>query len=96
MEIDDKEIEKLADLARIKITNEEKKELKKDIESILSYVSEIQKISSDMPDNRFNNSELVNVMREDGQPHKSGFYSEKILGEAPQREKDYMKVKKIL
>ena len=44
MKISDKEIEKLGDLARIKLSEEEKG-LKIDIESILDYVSEIQEVS---------------------------------------------------
>lgn len=38
----------------------------------------------------------VNVMREDGEPHESGLYTEKLLSAAPQREGQYIKVKKIL
>lgn len=38
----------------------------------------------------------VNVMREDTEPHESGIYTEKLLSAAPQREGQYIKVKKIL
>ncbi|MFQ5661812.1 MAG: Asp-tRNA(Asn)/Glu-tRNA(Gln) amidotransferase subunit GatC [Candidatus Paceibacteria bacterium] len=96
MEIDDKEIEKLGNLARIKLSGKEKKGLKTDIESILSYVSEVQKVSSDVSDKRPNSSGFVNVMREDEKPHKSSIYTEKILNEAPNRKENYIKVKKIL
>ena len=100
MEISDKDIEKLGDLARIKLSPEEKKELSKDIESILGYVSEIQEISSDMS---IDNNTLLpqsvtvcNVMREDEDPHESGLYTERILKESPEVEDNYIKVKKIL
>jgi aspartyl-tRNA(Asn)/glutamyl-tRNA(Gln) amidotransferase subunit C len=97
MEISDKEIEKLGDLARIKLSEEEKKGLKTDIESILGYVSEIQKVSSDLErDTTSQKDELINVMREDTEPHESGLYTEKILENAPERKGDYVKVKKIL
>ncbi|PIT96850.1 hypothetical protein COT82_00905 [Candidatus Campbellbacteria bacterium CG10_big_fil_rev_8_21_14_0_10_35_52] len=96
MGIDDKEIEKLAKLSRIKITDAEKKKLSKDIENIFEYVSEIQEISSNLQDDNFLNSRFVNVMREDGEPHKSGIYTEKILKEAPDIEDNYIRVKKIL
>ncbi|MBT3282829.1 Asp-tRNA(Asn)/Glu-tRNA(Gln) amidotransferase subunit GatC [bacterium] len=97
MEITDKDIEKLGDLARIKLSEEEKKGLKTDIESILGYVSEIQEVSSDLKrDTTSDKSEHINIMREDGEPHESGLYTEKILENAPQREGDYIKVKKIL
>jgi len=96
MEIHDKEIEKLAKLSRIKITNAEKKKLSKDIENIFEYVSEIQKISANLQGDNFLNSRFVNIMREDGEPHESGLYTEQILKQAPAREGDYLKVKKIL
>lgn len=99
--IDDKEIKKLADLARIKLSDEEKEEFKIDIESILGYVSEIREISSDISAKKDcpflqKRTVLFNVMREDGEPHESGLYTEKILDEAPDRDGEYFKVKKIL
>lgn len=97
MQISDKDIEKLSNLARINLSEEEKKGLKIDIESVLSYVSEIQKVSSSVSVNSdLQRVALCNVMREDEDPHKSGLYTEKILKEAPERDGDYIKVKKIL
>jgi len=96
MEIHDKEIEKLAKLSRIKITNAEKKKLSKDIENIFEYVSEIQKISANLQGDNFLNSRFVNIMREDSEPHKSGIYTGKILKEAPDKKDNYIRVKKIL
>ena len=46
------DIEKLSQLARIKISEDEKASLAKEIEAILSYVAEIQKASADTPVNR--------------------------------------------
>lgn len=91
MKISDKDIERLGNLARIKLSKEERNTLNKDIESILGYVSEIQKVSSINLQQR---TVLCNVMREDKDPHKSGLYTEKILKQAPQKEGDYIKVKK--
>jgi aspartyl-tRNA(Asn)/glutamyl-tRNA(Gln) amidotransferase subunit C len=97
MKISDKDIEKLGELARIKLGEEEKKELKIDIESILGYVSEIQEVSSDLDrDMSSDKDTLINIMREDEEFHESGLYTEKILENAPEREGDYIKVKKIL
>jgi aspartyl/glutamyl-tRNA(Asn/Gln) amidotransferase C subunit len=86
-------------LARIKLSDEEKETLKTDIGSILGYVSEIQKVSSEVEntkDSPLKKTALCNVMREDEDPHESGLYTEKILENAPEREDDYIKVKKIL
>ncbi len=97
MDINDKDIEKLSDLARIKLSEDEKKELTTDIESILGYVSEIQEVSSDLDRDTSGGSDtLINVMRDDKEPHKSGLYTDKILEEAPDKKDNYFKVKKIL
>ena len=88
-----KEVEHLAELARIGMTEKEKRELQKDLERILEYVSVIQKVSADiemvLPEHR-------NVMREDGIPHEPGIYSEAILSQAPDRKENYIRVKKVL
>lgn len=92
--ISKEEIEKMAELSRISISEEEKKQLAIDIESILQYVSEIQEVSVEEP---VSSVGLVhNVMREDGEPHESGIYTEEIMGEVPKKEKNYLVVKKIL
>ncbi len=90
-----KEIEKLATLSRIALSQEEKEALRKDMDAILGYVEQVQKVSGDL------NSEkkaglLRNVMREDTDPHQSGEFTEILLSAVPKREGQYVKVKKIL
>jgi aspartyl-tRNA(Asn)/glutamyl-tRNA(Gln) amidotransferase subunit C len=89
-----KDIEKLATLGRLKINDTEKESLRKDIDSILGYVGEIQKV--DIGDASTKVELVRNVMREDGNAHQSGKYTEALLSSAPDREGDYVKVKKIL
>ena len=92
-----KEIDKLAELSRVEMTSEEKKEIQKDLESILGYVSEIQEVATDSvgsPEQRLN--ALRNAMREDDNPNEEGTYTDKMLKSAPKSEKGYIKVKKIL
>jgi len=93
--LDIKEIEKLAELARIKVPEGEKESLRKDIDAILGYVGEIQKVSADLGEER-PKPLLRNVMREDGVPHESGIFTETLLAAAPQRAGQYVRVKKIL
>ncbi|MCR4334494.1 MAG: Asp-tRNA(Asn)/Glu-tRNA(Gln) amidotransferase subunit GatC [Patescibacteria group bacterium] len=95
--INAQDIEKLAGLARLSISEEEKEELTKNMGSILAYIDAIKKATE--ANKKANTEEIYgvrNVMREDSEPHQSGMYSEKILNEAPRREGDYVKVKKIL
>jgi len=92
--ISDKDMEKLLSLARIEVSPEEKAKLIKDVESILSYVSEIENAAEG--EAAPNRSVLRNVMREDGEPHESGLFTGALLKAAPKRDGDYIAVKKIL
>ena len=87
------DIQKLGTLARVQLSDSEAEGLSKDVEAILSYVSQIQEVGvrgapAQHP--------LRNVMREDGEPHPAGAYSKELLAEAPKREGDYIAVKPIL
>lgn len=88
------EVQKLAKLARVSISDEEAESLSHEFESILNYVGEIKKanISSSSSQDLL----IKNVMREDTDPHESGLYTEAILREMPSAEGQYLKVKKIL
>ena len=87
------EINGLANLARIEISDSEMEGLTKELDSILEYVGQIKNASVDdeqvVP-------VLKNVMREDVPTNKDNEYTEDILSNAPSREKRYLGVKKIL
>ena len=72
--IDLKELDKLADLSRIEMSPKEKKEIQKDFESILDYVSEIQKVTTDPVESSKNNSRLP----ADGQVHPEQATEERL------------------
>ena len=93
MVIEIKDIEKLSQLARIHLADEEKASLAKEIEAILAYVAQIQEASASSPKN---DKYLRNVMRSDDAPHESAVFTEKLLSASPDREGQYFKVKKIL
>ncbi len=89
------DIEHLALLARIEIPEAEATALAQDITGILGYVSEIDEITggADIPKEV---GALYNVVREDTNPHEPGLYTDAILKSAPEREGNYIVVKKIL
>ncbi len=87
------EIKKLADLARIEVSDEEAEGLTSQIDSILGYVGQIQNSTGDA---KADVSKLRNVMRDDVITNNSDEYTEKLLNNAPSREGRYLKVKKIL
>lgn len=83
------DVEKLAKLARISITDEEKAQFGKEIESILGYVSEIQEVAKEGE----RTISIKNVMRED-EPVITD--PKNLLESAPHTEGDFIAVKKIL
>ncbi len=93
------EVLKLAKLARIGISAEEAESLSHEFEAILGYVGQVKEVGnlneSDKA-NRVENFPLRNVLREDTNPHESDKFSEAVLKNAPSREGDYIRVKKIL
>jgi len=92
--ISDKDVQKLSTLSRISVSNDELVSISKEISSILEYVGQIDKaVGGNAPEVSY---PIINALREDKNPHDTGAYTEKILSEAPAREKDYIKVKKIL
>jgi len=92
------DIEKLALLARIKLTSTEKEKLKKEFKEILDYVSRLKKVDiRNITDNEASKTtNLENVMREDSDGYEAGRFSEQLLKEVPSVEKGYVKVKHIL
>jgi aspartyl-tRNA(Asn)/glutamyl-tRNA(Gln) amidotransferase subunit C len=88
------DVQKLANLARIKLTPEEEEKFANDMENILGYVTQIQNVTGTVEAR--GNEKLVNALREDTTPHESGIHTEAILTEAPKRKGEYVQVKKIL
>jgi len=90
------DIDNLANLCRLQLPEDEKDKLQKDMESILAYISELQKAPSLAEEHLSENYYLRNVMREDSEPFASGENSEMILSQAPKRKDNFFAVKKIL
>ena len=87
------DIKNLASLARIEIAPEEAEKLTAEVDAILDYVGQIKDISGDIQGEV---PKLRNIMREDVVTNEEGEYTEKLLSNAPARERNYLKVKKIL
>lgn len=89
------ELEHLAVLARIKLTEEDKKSLVKEFDSILSYIDQLKKVKVSM-DAEGRVGAVKNVARSDLAEPISLEDRERILNEAPQRVGDFVAVKKII
>lgn len=90
--MDIKDVENLAELARIELSEEEKKEILKDMEGILEYIKVIEKIEIDDVAPGYS---LKNVWRED-EKEKREFSHALIVKQFPDAQDGFLKVKKIL
>ncbi len=102
------EIQNLAELSRLKLSDEEISALQKDFDSILDYVGQISAVAGEeqgptlaQGSSRSDLSlpALVNVMREDVPRVADDALAgkqEAILAQAPKREGDYFVVRKII
>jgi len=89
------EVKKLAALARIRVEDAELEKFTKEFDAILAYVGQLEKL--DLPKGKGRTkSPLRNVMREDGQPHAPGMYTEKLAEQFPAREGNALSVKQII
>lgn len=87
-----KDVENLAELARIELTEEEKIGLLADMEGILDYVKQVESVELE---NKKTVYDLYNVWREDEiEPRE--FSRELILRQFPDSQDGFLKVKKIL
>lgn len=88
-----KDIENLAELAKIELTDTEKAGLLKDLDSILAYVKQITEV--DVPDT---NPEYKNrnVWRDDKVEPCLNFSKDLIKEQFPDSQDGFVKVKKIM
>ena len=93
--MDIKDVENLAELARIELGENEKKELLKDMQGILEYVKQIEKVDVQHSVSDISDTVNYNVWREDV-IEKREFSPELITKQFPDAQDGFLKVKKIL
>ncbi len=88
------DIKKLAQMARVDMSDEELTAMANDFDPILAYVSQVQEVSesADVAPEYM----LENVMRDDVVTNPAGFYTDLIVAEMPDSEAGFLKVKQIL
>ncbi len=89
------EILHLGTLSRIRLSDQEAEKLKTEIDSILEYVGQVNELVADGHLEK-KVGPVHNVFREDEVTHQSGSYSEALIEAFPEKEGNYLKVKKIL
>lgn len=89
----EQDIEKLAELAKIRIPEGKAQGFLNDFESILGYVKQIEGVEiGEVKESFF----LKNILRADNNPHETGVLSEALLAAAPETHDGFVKVNKIL
>lgn len=93
--IKEKEIEKIASLARLRVKKEEFENLKKDFLKILEFVEKLKEVKiEEKTDLSF--FKLSENFRKDEEEAQDWFDFEKLLSQFPQKEGRFLKTKKIL
>jgi aspartyl-tRNA(Asn)/glutamyl-tRNA(Gln) amidotransferase subunit C len=90
------EIEHLATLARIKLTEAEMERLPNELTAIVSYVSAVSDIVADTENVEPQVGARYNVFRKDAVTNQPDQYTKDILAEMPETEGRFLSVKKIL
>ena len=93
-----KDVDNLAELAKIELSQAEKEQLLSDMESILGYVKQIESVEVPDIESEYKNR---NVWREDlpasdMMNSNQEFSREQIIGQFPDEKDGFVKVKKIL
>ena len=88
------DVRKVAKLARLEIHDDQVETYTSQLEKILGYVAELEKIETENVPPTTRAVEVVNVVREDSV--RASTIREELLAQAPQREGDFFRVPKIL
>ncbi len=95
--IDKDKVKKIAELARLKIENENIEKFAKDLSAILNYVEDLNKVDLSSVSPTLNASSQKNIFRSDDEPDEEDIeFAKKLLNLAPDNEEGYLKVKSIL
>ena len=96
MTITKKDVEYVARLARLELSAEEKEKFAGQLESILSYIDKLNTIDTKNIKPTSHAISLNNVWREDELKPCPEKTREMMLENAPEREGDFFKVKKVI
>ncbi len=88
------EVKKVAEMARIELSDSEVEKFQKDLSAVLDYVDELKAVNTEGLEIVSSVTGLENVTRKD-EPLVID-YQEEIMANAPERKDRYYKVKSIL
>jgi len=90
------EVQHIAKLARIGITEKEEEKFTKDLSSVLDYFDKLKKVDTSEVEPTTHSVLLENVQREDVVTNQSAETKKNLVGLSPDKKENYIKVKSIL
>ena len=94
MDINNEMIDKLADLAKLEFTAEEKEKLKGDLSKITGFIEKLNELNTDHVEPLIFMTNEVNVLRADEVHHP--ITKEEALKSAPAKDSDYLRGPKFI
>ena len=94
MEVNNKIIQDIAKLSKLKFDDSAEEKMKTDLEKMIAFVDKLNEIDTEGIDPLIYMSEEINVLREDKVTEETS--QEDALKNAPEKDSDYFKVPTVL
>ncbi len=94
MKIDDKVVDKIASLSKLKFEGEEKSAIKSDMNKMLDFIEKLSEVDTEGVEPLIHMSNDVNVLREDD--IEMEITQKEALKNAPKKDSTYFKIPKVL
>ncbi len=96
LKLSETEVERIAKLARLGITDEEKGKFGRELSAILEYVDELNRVNTEAVLPMAGGTELVNIMRPDEPGNLDLAEEPSLIGQAPESKDGFIKAPRIL
>ncbi len=90
MNINPQDIQKIADLVKLKLSNKETKKFAQELEVILKYISQLKEIDTQNIKPTYQIPDLTNVLREDKIDNSTIEKRKKLINSFPQSTDNYL------
>ena len=90
------EVEHIAELARIELSDEEKKKFSDELSDVLGYIWQLQEVNTDGVEPVSQVTGMVNVLREDIAENCDEDVRKKIIESFPEEKERCIKVKQVM
>ena len=89
-----KDVEHVARLARLELSDADKERMRRELDSILSYIDKLRALDTEGVEPTSHAVPMTNVMREDAT--RPSFPQDEMLANAPERSGDFFRVPRII